>query len=291
MSKTISRSEILSRLHKQTEAGRPILGAGCSSGLVAKCAELAGADLIIAYSTGKTRTMGLPTTMITGTSNPMTLEMAPELRNVVKDTPIIAGMEANDIFVLDLEESIQRFVDAGFSGFINFPTVGLLENLLEGGKDYRVFSEIMAPGYRQDSWGWKREVEMMRVLNKLDLFTMAYVLSPEDAIEMAEAGVDVICAHVGPSMGGLTGYVSGGVNEMLATGQAIMEAAKSVRSDVICTIHGGPFYDPDSSQVIYQETDAVGFVAASAIERIPVEQAVMGVCDGYKNLAMPRWEK
>lgn len=289
MSTRIGRSEILSRLKKQVAEGRPILGAGCSAGIIAKCAETGGADLIIVYSTGKTRMMGLPTTMITETSNPITLEMVDELTNVVKNTPIVAGIEANDIFCLDLEKSLKRFLDRGFSGAINFPTVGLYENLIEGGMALRRFTEALAPGYGAKHWGWSREIEMIRVLHEWDVFTMCYVFTPPDAVAMVQAGVDVVCVHVGPTMGGLTGYAPvENMDKLLSKAQDVIDAAKEARADVICLIHGGPFYDPESTRVVYEETDAVGFVAASAIERIPVEKAVVNVCKEYKQLAMPR---
>jgi predicted TIM-barrel enzyme len=289
MGMRIERKEILDRLRKEMGRSRPILGAGCSAGIIAKCAETGGADLIIVYSTGKTRMMGLPTTVITGTSNPITLEMVDELANVVNNTPIIAGIEANDIFCLDLESSLKRFVDKGFSGAINFPTVALYENLIEGGMALRKFTEAMAPGYGVKHWGWSREVEMMRILREWDVFTMSYVLAPADAAAMVAAGVDVVCVHVGPTMGGLTGYAPvENMDRLLSKAQDVIDAAKDARSDVICLIHGGPFYDPESTRVVYEKTDAVGFVAASAIERIPVEKAVVNVCKEYKQLAMPR---
>jgi predicted TIM-barrel enzyme len=291
MGMKIEREEILDRLRKEMGQSRPILGAGCSAGIIAKCAETGGADLIIVYSTGKTRMMGLPTTMMTGTSNPITLEMVDELANVVKNTPIIAGIEANDIFCLDLESSLKRFVDKGFSGAINFPTVALYENLIEGGMALRKFTEAMAPGYGVKHWGWSREVEMIRILHEWDVFTMSYVLAPADAVAMVNAGVDVVCVHVGPTMGGLTGYAPvENMDKLLSKAQDVIDAAKDARSDVICLIHGGPFYDPESTRVVYEKTDAVGFVAASAIERIPVEKAVVNVCKQYKQLAMPRLE-
>jgi predicted TIM-barrel enzyme len=289
MGTPIARKEILSRLARETASNRPILGAGCSAGIIAKCAEIGGADLIIVYSTGKTRMMGLPTTMITGTSNAITLEMVDELANVVKNTPIMAGVEANDIFCLDLEKSLKRFVDKGFSGVINFPTVGLYENLIEGGMALRKFTEALAPGYGAKHWGWSREVEMIRILHEWDVFTMSYVFTPEDAAAMVGAGVDVVCVHAGPTMGGMTGF--GPLEDMdkvLAKAQDVIASARDARPDVICLIHGGPFYDPESTKVLYEKTDAVGFVAASAIERIPVEKAVVGVCKDYKQLPMPR---
>jgi predicted TIM-barrel enzyme len=233
--------------------------------------------------------MGLPTTMITGTSNPITLEMVDELTNVVKNTPIVAGIEANDIFCLDLEKSLKRFVDKGFSGAINFPTVGLYENLIEGGMALRQFTEALASGYGVKHWGWSREVEMIRILHEWDVFTMCYVFTPADAVAMANAGVDVVCVHVGPTIGGLTGYApTEDMDRLLNKAQDVINAAKDARSDVICLIHGGPFYDPESTRVVYEKTDAVGFVAASAIERIPVEKAVVKVCSDYKQLPMPR---
>ncbi|UCH87449.1 MAG: phosphoenolpyruvate hydrolase family protein [Dehalococcoidia bacterium] len=289
MGKRMEREEILNRLRKETSENKPILGAGCSAGIIAKCAEIGGADLIIVYSTGKTRMMGLPTTMITGTSNPITLDMVDELTNVVKTTPIIAGIEANDIFCLDLEKSLKRFVDKGFSGAINFPTVGLYENLIEGGMALRQFTEAMASGYGAKHWGWSREVEMIRILHEWDVLTMCYVFTPQDAVAMVNAGVDVVCVHVGPTVGGLTGYApTENMDSLLSKAQDVINAAKDARADVICLTHGGPFYDPESTRVVYEKTDAAGFVAASAIERIPVEKAVVTVCKDYKQLPMPR---
>jgi len=279
----ISRQEILNRLNHEIGAKKPIFGAGCSAGIIAKCAEVGQADLIIVYSTGKTRMMGLPTTII-GPSNSITLEMADELMNVVKNVPIIAGVEANDIYCLDLEKSVERFLNKGFSGVINFPTVGLYENLIEGGMALRKFTEYMAPGYGVEQWGWPREVEMIRLLRSRDVFTMAYVFIPSDAADMARAGVDVICVHVGPTMGGLAGFKEiEDLDALLGKAQETIEAARRERSDVICLMHGGPFADPQSTAVIYERTDAQGFVGASAVERTPIERAVIETCRGFKD--------
>lgn len=230
--------------------------------------------------------MGLPTTII-GPSNPITLDMADELMNVVKNTPIIAGIEADDVYHLDLEISLRRFLDKGFNGVINFPTVGLYENLIDGGMALRKFTENMAHGYGVEHWGWSREVEMIHILREWDVFTMAYVFTPSDAVDMTKAGVDAICVHVGPTMGGLTGFKEmGGLEELLEKAQNMIEASRKSNPDVICLIHGGPFYDPESTKIIYEKTDAQGFVGASAIERTPVERAVIETCEGFKSLPM-----
>jgi predicted TIM-barrel enzyme len=130
---------------------------------------------------------------------------------------------------------------------------------------------------------------MIRMLQEWDVFTMCYVFTAPDALAMVEAGVDAVCVHVGPTMGGTAGQpVVEDTEQLLARAQEVMTAAKGARRDVLCLVHGGPFYDPETTRVVYERTDAVGFVAASAIERIPVEKAVATACADYKKLPMPK---
>ena len=274
----MNRAEILSRLRGTLANGDVIIGAGCSAGIVAKCAELAGADLIVCYSTGRSRIMGLRTEVI-GHSNPRTLDMYDEISNVVNDTPIIAGIEANDQTTYDLEIVIDRFVDQGFDGFINFPTVGNHERISDFFlREYEnIASSINQP------WGFAREVELIRLLRLRDIFTMCYVFSAEQAGRMAQAGVDVVCAHVGGTAGGLIGFPADPMEESLDNAQRIMEGAWEVDPNVICLAHGGPFAEPEDTRVLYERTDAQGFVGASSIERIPIEKAVMSAVKTFKN--------
>ncbi|MCY4061262.1 MAG: phosphoenolpyruvate hydrolase family protein [Chloroflexi bacterium] len=268
----------MSRLRGTLANGDVIIGAGCSAGIVAKCAELAGADLIVCYSTGRSRIMGLRTEVI-GHSNPRTLDMYDEISNVVNDTPIIAGIEANDQTTYDLEIVIDRFVDQGFDGFINFPTVGNHERISDFFlREYEnIASSINQP------WGFAREVELIRLLRLRDIFTMCYVFSAEQAGRMAQAGVDVVCAHVGGTAGGLIGFPADPMEESLDNAQRIMEGAWEVDPNVICLAHGGPFAEPEDTRVLYERTDAQGFVGASSIERIPIEKAVMSAVKTFKN--------
>src|SRR5688572_26341462 len=127
MAHRIARSEILSRLRRVIAAGQPILGAGSSAGIIAKCAEIGGADLIIVYSTGKSRLMGLPTSRI-GDSNAITMQMCDELSNVVGNVPIIAGVEATDPTRLDLYRLLDQFIQHDVSGIINFPTILMMRD-------------------------------------------------------------------------------------------------------------------------------------------------------------------
>src|SRR3954451_22869231 len=118
-----TRTEILGRLHASIKAGKPIVGAGCSAGIVAKAAELGGADFLVEHSTGRSRIMGLPTTQI-GDSNKVTLEMFDEIENVVNHTPIIVGIEPQDPTCMSLQRLVDKFRNKGFSGLINFPSLG-----------------------------------------------------------------------------------------------------------------------------------------------------------------------
>jgi len=273
--KIFTREQILSRLRETVNRGQPIIAAGCSAGIIAKCAEMGGADLIVAYSTGKSRLMGLPTTII-GDSNALTIEMCGELLNVTKDIPIIAGVEATDPRKMDLSELINPFVEVGYSGVINFPTI-------------RIYGEVRCEEREAIGLGFSREVEMIKVAREMNLFTMVYVFSPEDSKRMVEAGVDCIVAHLRGTAGGLTGYKNVSVIERAVNmTQEIIEVARSVNSDIICLAHGGPFALPEDTKYLYEHTDAQGFVGASSIERIPVERAVIEVVKKFKSMPLKR---
>ena len=281
MKKKLERDEIVARLRHTIAAGKPIIGAGCSAGIIAKCAELGGADLIVCYSTGQSRIRGLQTVNIDH-ANPQTLSMHGEISNVVKDTPIIAGVEACDQTVYDLDELCRRFVDQGYDGIINFPTQGGGETV-----NPQTLRQNRQTGRNLGMpWGFAREVEMVRTFRERDVFTMCYVYSAEHAAEMVKAGADVVCAHVGGTSGGLVGFAADPVDEALAGAQKIMEGAWAVDSKAICLAHGGPFAEPEDTAVLYEQTDAQGFVGASSIERIPVEKAVMGAVRGFKDFTI-----
>jgi predicted TIM-barrel enzyme len=264
-----TRESILTRLRKNIAEGRPILGAGSSVGIVAKSAEAGGADLIIVYSTGRSRIWGLPTTMI-GHSNPLTLGMFDEIANVVDDTPIIGGAEAVDPTYRRLPKLIKAFRDTGFDGLINFPTVGNRPD----------FSANRA----HVGQGFDRELDMVRLARQQEYLTMAYVWNPEQARQMAAAGVDINVAHVGWTVGGLSG--AGGSAMSLQQGcersQEMFDATWKENREVICLAHGGPLATPDDTRVLYEQTDAQGFVGASSLERIPIEQGVMNAARGFK---------
>lgn len=278
MGRRFTREEILRRLSKTSEEGKPIIAAGSSAGIIAKCAELGGADLIMVYSSGKARIRGFQTTMIEN-SNQVTLEMFEEINNVVQDTPIIAGIDSTEPPAgRDLAELVQRFVDTGFSGIINFPTYGFFED-----ETWRRDREIQGIGF-------SREIELIRIARNMGVFTMAYVFFPQDARAMAEAGVDCMVPHAGGTAGGLVGFdaIASPLKDASATVQKMIEATKEANPDVICLAHGGQIATPEDTRYLYEHTEAAGFVGASSIERIPVEKAVTEVVKAFKSFQLKR---
>jgi len=276
VAKKFSREEILNRLKKTVREEKPIIAAGCSAGIIAKCAELGGADLIVVYSTGLSRLKGLQTTLIPN-SNAITLQMFEEIQDVVKDTPIIAGIEATEPPPgRDLAALVKKFINIGYSGIENFPTIGFFTPRSE----FRMEKEAQGLGF-------SREVEMIRIAHKMDIFTMAYAFYPSDAIAMAKAGVDCLVPHVGGTAGGVAGYDAIPHKDAAARIQRMIEAAKGVNPNIICLGHGGPFATPEDTQYLYEHTDAVGFEGASAIERIPIEKAIKLVVLEFKSVPIP----
>jgi predicted TIM-barrel enzyme len=258
---TFTRSQILDNLRIKVTQGEPIVAAGCSVGLVAKAAEAGGADLIVVYSTGRSRIMGLPTTIM-GDSNRTTMEMYDELRNVVDHTPIVGGAWAGDPTYRRTPRLVQAFKDTGFDGLINFPTEAV--------------NPERARMREHVGQGLGVEAEMIRVARSMDVFTMAYALTTDQARLLAAAGADVVVPHAGWTTGGMIGRSEDDIS--IATSaeqvQQLIEAAREENPDCICLAHGGAIATPADTAYIYEHTDAQGFVGASSVERIPIETAV-----------------
>jgi predicted TIM-barrel enzyme len=269
--KNFSRQNILKRLAAETEAGRPVLAAGTSCGLVAKCAALGGADLLIVYSTGRSRLMGLPTSRI-GDSNAITVGMAAEIRNVVSDTPLVGGIEAWDPTRMDLDQLLDDFQAAGFSGVINYPTISTM------GERWRERREKVG-------LGWRREVELIERAAARDIFSMAYVATVQDAIDVSEKGVDCLVPHVGATSGGLVGHETATkVDEEIHKISEITDAVTAAGHAPIFLCHGGKIASPQDTRRVYEDTQCVGFVGASSIERIPIERAVKTIAEDFKSV-------
>jgi predicted TIM-barrel enzyme len=255
---------------------QPIIGGGAGTGLSAKCEEAGGIDLIVIYNSGRYRMAGLGSLsglLAYGNANDVVMEMAREVLPVVKNTPVIAGINGTDPFrVFDV--FLNEVAAMGFSGVQNFPTVGLIDgtfrqNLEETGMSYSL------------------EVEMIRLAHEKDLLTTPYVFDPQQAEAMARAGADLVVAHMGLTSGGTIGAQTGMTLEACVQRiDAIAQAALDVRTDMIVLCHGGPIAEPkDTAWVLSKTRYCHGFYGASSMERLPTEAAITRQTQEFKRLA------
>src|SRR5947209_4765701 len=122
-----SRDQILERLRHKVTAREPIVLGGAGIGLVAKAADRAGIDVLMAYNTGPFRMDGhgsLAGYLAYGDANGITLELGRRLLPVVEDTPVVGGIGAADPY-RDVERLLDEYFAVGFSGITNVPTAGL----------------------------------------------------------------------------------------------------------------------------------------------------------------------
>jgi predicted TIM-barrel enzyme len=260
-----SRQEVLGRLRKRIDRGEPIIGGGAGTGISAKFEEAGGIDLIVIYNSGRYRMAGrgsLAGLMPYGDANAVVMEMAGEVLPVVKDTPVLAGICASDPFRL-IDRFLDQIIAVGFSGVQNFPTVGLIDGTFRANLE-------------ETDMGYDKEVELIRLAHAKDLLTTPYVFNTQEAEAMAAAGADVIVAHMGLTTKGTIGaHTARTLDDCVRDVQAITDAARGVRDDIILLCHGGPIAMPEDAQYVLTRTKNVhGFYGASSMERLPVETAM-----------------
>ena len=270
-----TRSEILERLRKNIEAGLLIIGAGAGTGISAKFEEAGGVDLIVIYNSGRFRMAGrgsLAGLMPYGDANAIVMEMAGEVLTVVKDTPVLAGVCGTDPF-RRMDVFLKQVKEIGFSGVQNFPTVGLCDGLFR-------------QNLEETGMGYGLEVNMIRRAHELDLLTTPYGFNVEEAKAMAEAGADIIVAHMGLTTKGTIGAsIALSLEEAPAKVQEICDAAKSVNPDIIVLCHGGPISMPEDVEYVLNRTEGVhGFYGASSMERLPTEIAIREQMQKFKSV-------
>ena len=271
----IDRQQILGRLRAKIAAGTPIVGGGAGTGLSAKCEEMGGIDLIVIYNSGRYRMAGrgsLAGLLAYGNANEIVCEMAREVLPVVKRTPVLAGVNGTDPFLIR-DSFLRRIIDLGFSGIQNFPTVGLIDGLFRANLE-------------ETGMGYDTEVELIAHARTLDLLTTPYVFSTDNARAMAQAGADVVVCHLGLTTGGNIGAQTAlKLADCVEPINTWAAAAKSVRSDVIVLCHGGPIATPDDAQYILRRCpDCHGFYGASSMERLPVEAALTETTRRFVNM-------
>ncbi len=275
----IPRKDILTKFRAMIEAGRPIVGGGAGTGLSAKAEEAGGIDLIIIYNSGRYRMAGRGSAaglLAYGNANEIVKEMAIEVLPVVKKTPVLAGVNGTDPFVL-MPRFLAELKEMGFSGVQNFPTIGL-------------FDGTMRQSFEETGMGYGLEVDMIALAHSMDLLTTPYVFNPDEAKAMAAAGADIIVAHMGVTTGGSIGATSAkSLDDCVKDIDAISAAARSVRKDVVMLCHGGPISMPDDAAHILANCEGVhGFYGASSMERLPAETAIRDQTSSFKGLSLRR---
>lgn len=274
-----TRKEVIERLRATLRRGDAIIAAGAGTGISAKFIEQGGADLIIIYNSGRFRMMGHGSTagmMAYGDANAIAMEIGEyEVLPVVEEVPVICGVHATDPR-RRMWHWLGKVKEMGFSGVNNFPTHTIVDGHFRG-----VLEET--------GMSVRKEYEMVALARRMDLFSIVYVAAPEEAVEMAKAGADAIIAHVGTTVGGSIGVTRAVVSWdfTLKRTQEIIEAARRVRKDILFLCHGGPINTPADAEKVLNNTDAVGFVGASSLERMGVEASLTNLTREFKRLKAP----
>ncbi|MGF1621621.1 MAG: phosphoenolpyruvate hydrolase family protein [Rhodomicrobiaceae bacterium] len=273
------RKAIVERFHDMIRRGEPIIGGGAGTGISAKCEEAGGIDLIIVYNSGRYRMAGRASSaglLAYGNANEIVREMAFEILPVCKTTPVIAGVNGTDPFII-MPVFLKELKELGFSGVQNFPTVGIIDGT------FRISLE-------ETGINFASEIDMIREAHALDLLTTPYVFSADEAVEMARAGADIIVPHMGVTTGGTIGATtSKSLEDSVRLIDEWAEAARSVRKDVIIIAHGGPIATPtDVDYVLKNSVHCNGFYGASSVERLPVETAIVEHIRTFKKLSSIR---
>jgi predicted TIM-barrel enzyme len=278
-----TREEVVERLRSTLKRGEPIIAAGAGTGISAKFIERGGADLIIIYNSGRFRMAGHGSTaglMAYGDANAIAMEIGEfEVLPIVEEVPVICGVHASDPR-RRMWHFLGQVKEMGFSGVNNFPTHSIVDGH---------FRQVL----EETGMSVKKEFEMVRLARKMDLFSVVYVATGEEAKAMAEAGADAIIAHVGTTVGGSIG-VTGAVctmDDAVRRTQEIIDAATQVRKDIFFLSHGGPICTPEDAAYVNERTDCVGFVGASSLERLGVEKSLMDLTRTFKKIPVKRLDE
>lgn len=270
---TQTRSEIIAKFKEEVKNGKILVGVGAGTGITAKSSEAGGADMLIIYNSGRYRMAGrgsLAGLLSYGDANQIVVEMGAEVLPVVKHTPVLAGVCGTDPFrVMDVY--LRQLKAQGFNGVQNFPTVGLIDG-------------VFRQNLEETGMGYGLEVEMIRKAHELDMLTCPYVFDPEQAKAMAEAGADILVAHMGLTTKGTIGAKTAlTLDDCVDKIKAIIAAGRSVRPDIMVICHGGPIAEPDdAAYIIHNIPEIDGFFGASSIERFAAERGIKAQAAAFK---------
>ena len=268
-----SRKEILADFKAQVAAGKILVGVGAGTGITAKCSEKANVDMLIIYNSGRYRMAGrgsLSGLMAYGDANQIVVEMGHEVLPIVKKTPVLAGVCGTDPFRV-MEIYLKELKAQGFNGVQNFPTVGLIDG-------------VFRQNLEETGMGYGLEVDMVHKAHELDMLTCPYVFDPKQAADMAEAGADILVAHMGLTTKGSIGAdTAKTLDDCIPLIKSIIAAGRKVNPDIMVICHGGPIADPeDAAYIIKHIPEIDGFFGASSIERLASERGMTAQAAAFK---------
>ena len=270
-----SKEQILCALHETIRQGRPVIACAAGAGLIARLEEKSGADLIVVYNSGRYRMNGIASiagNLPIGDANQIVYEMGrDQILPMVRHTPVAAGIYGVDP-TRDMRKFLLSLWELGYRCVINFPTIGKLSGPIR--------QELEQVGL-----GFEREVESLKLAAELGFVTLAYCYNPEEAEMLARADIDIIVSHVGLTAGGDVGVKTvSPLDTAIEKTEAIFSAAVNVKKNIIPLCHGGPIVTPQDVGRVLAETCAAGFVAASSIERLPIENAITSTVQALKSV-------
>ena len=270
---TLTRAENLAKFKEQVANGKILVGVGAGTGITAKSSEAGGADMLIIYNSGRYRMAGrgsLAGLLAYGDANQIVVEMGAEVLPVVKHTPVLAGVCGTDPFRV-MEIYLKQLKAQGFNGVQNFPTVGLIDG-------------VFRQNLEETGMGYGLEVEMIRKAHELDMLTCPYVFDPDQARAMAEAGADILVAHMGLTTKGTIGAKTAlTLDDCVVKIKDIIKAGREVNPDIMVICHGGPIAEPDDAQYVISRVPEIdGFFGASSIERFAAERGIKAQAAAFK---------
>ena len=269
-----TREEMIAGFKKMRSKGRYIIAAGAGSGLSAKSIENGGADMLLVFNSGFYRMHGhgsLSGWLAFGNANDVAMEMGIHyVLPVVKKIPVVCSVFAQDVTKV-IAHHLDKVMEAGFSGINNFPTMGMVDG------QFREQLELTELGF-------EKEVEMVRIAAKKNIFTIVYVFNEDEAKRMAGAGADCIVSHVGLTVGGMIGTTKSlSIEDSADLTRRIMKAGQKKKKNVIWLAHGGPLATPENFKDFLKFLPEIdGFVGASSMERIPTEKAISNTVKEFK---------
>ncbi len=274
------RDTIVRRLRAECAAGTAVYDALCGSGITAKMAARGGASMVTTHSLAYFRMQGLSSMagyLPICDANALTLDLGERsLLNAVRECPVIAGLLCVDP-TRDMERFVEKVAHAGYHGVMNCPTVALI--------DGKFRSDLEETGM-----GFAREVDVLGHASRLGLFTKAFCTSSNEALAMAEAGVDNIIIHFGNSSGGTIGSKTVMTDDTaLQRAASILDALEARHSSRMFTCHGGAIETPeDFTRFLKAEPRLHGYVGGSSAERFPIEKSVVEATRAFRAVRLPK---